>query len=118
MCRYGEGDLKALRWILHLVRDGRLGMLVTIDWDLPLSMSLFDAPVHVLIGRVFVDKSDSGTEPFRFDANAVELTRAKASKTFSGSFVPAFEMVRIPDLVAKYPSYDVRLWYVSLSFSL
>jgi len=70
----------------------------------------YEAPIHILVGRVFVDKIDAGTEPFRYDGNCVALTRDSASKMFSGNFVPAFETIRIPYLVAKYPSYDVRLW--------
>lgn len=85
---------------------------MTIDWDIPLSMMLYSAPVDILISRVYVHRDDMKLSEFTFDGSEVAMTEAKAKSKFGSLRVSAFEIINIPGLVASIPSYDRRMMYL------
>lgn len=123
--QYGEGDLKALRWSLYHARRGEKTLLVTIDWDSSFTLLPFDAPIDILIGRVFVSKAEAESLPFQYNATRVELVKRSATKSFSGQIHPAFEILHIQNMIRGIgrrrgiESFDMRLVYsmAMLSFN-
>jgi hypothetical protein len=111
---YGEGDLKALMWLLHHSRGGALCLLVTIDWDAAFTLMAYKGlRLHILIARVHVSKFDEGGPAFEYDSSSVGHTAASATKKFSGSMVPAFEILDMPKFFDNTPfSFDQTLVYI------
>lgn len=107
---YGEADQKVLHMSLYLEGCGAGPvLLVTIDWDLHLTMVLHNADVDILIARVFTSVLDPD-ESFVFDPDRVALTKASVSKKdwARGGTINSFEIIRNSVILARYPTLEKR----------
>lgn len=55
---YGEGDFKTILWALYYSRKSVDTLLVTIDWDIALTMMLYKTAIDILISRCYVHRDD------------------------------------------------------------
>lgn len=116
---YGEGDCKAIMWGLYLESQADVSsvLLWSIDWDVVLSSMLYQHEKEwtVYISRVFSgeDTKDDGT--FLFDRDVIELTAAKAERSFGTSVIESAEVVQMMQLQAMLPATCRRYELVFLS---
>ena len=116
---YGEGDCKAIMWGLFLESLDDVGsvLLWSIDWDVVLASMLFrhEKRWGVFISRLFCgeDSKDRGTFPF--DRDAVELTTAKAERSFGEAKIESAEVVQMMQMQAMIPATCRRYELVFLS---
>jgi hypothetical protein len=81
-------------WAARFASFGHRCLLVTIDWDLPIMLLLWNMPdVIVKISRVFVKNTVS--DVFQYSSEDVMLTKQKALSTFGTRYQPASELVNI-----------------------
>lgn len=119
---YGEGDIKAIRWALYrartrLTKDGRPRrvLVVTIDWDLVISLIPYgDCNVDVLISRPHIDKMNATSDPFAYDSTLVYSDSSIAKKAVGSRHVSAYEIITVSNLMFLdgMENIDRRLCYM------
>lgn len=108
--KYGEGDMKSIMWATHLQGDDPV-LVMTIDWDVILAVSIYAANVHVWIGTVYANKASA---PEWYDEDLIKLTRSGGHKLWGPTHtVQLLEIIEMPRLQGS--TRAVRLHAVMLA---
>ena len=104
---YGEGDMKSILWATHYAREDPV-LVMTIDWDVILAVSLYTANIHVWIGTVFADRDDAATLMW-YDETRVKLTRKGGQQRWGADrTTPMLEILEIAGATQDADDADAR----------
>ena len=111
---YGEGDMKSILWATHYARESPV-LVMTIDWDVILAVSLYAANIHVWIGTVFADREDAATLD-QYDETKVKLTRKGGQQRWGADRATAMlEILEMPRIQLRTRTMRMHAVMVALA---